>query len=240
MGKEQQLVNYFTVEKPVFKLKGLIYFLITWGIVILVFLLIAKPAIWFKLILVAGLAVWAYLKYFRPYFSQLSLFNSRYSDKEVDDMFETTINDVINQIIKKEGIDEEDDDELKAPTFIVCTPSNGYSREGNDGKFRSAVWTIEMLFFKEDSALYYNGEFSHIENSLKNEQTRRVFYKDIISPVVTKDGYLITLELKGTDIIISFELGYFPVHGKNRTSDVDFTVKALEKLMYSTKYKVVN
>ncbi len=240
MENEQQLTNYFTVEKPVFKVKGLIYFLITWAVIVFVFFLIAKVTLVGKVVIFAGISVWAFFKYFKPYFSQLSLYNNRLTDKEVDDMFEKTINDTINQIIKRDGIDEEDEDELKAPTFISCHPHNGYMRVGFDGKERWAVWMIQMLFFKEDSILYYEGQYGHISKELLNENTHRVFYKDIISPKLSREGNNSTLELTGTDIVIHHYPGYFPVHGKNRTSDLNFLIKAMEKLMYSTKYKVVN
>lgn len=240
MDREKQLTNYFTVEKPVFKVKGLIYFLITWVVVIAILLLIIKAGMLFKLALFAGLLVWAYFKYFNPYFKQMALYNSRLADKEVDAIFEKDLNDQIALIIKKEGIDEEDEDELKAPTFISCWPANGFNRIGFDGRERWAVSAIQMLFFKEDSVLFYDGQYGHVSESRMNEETQRVFYKDIISPKIMRDGDQEMVEFTGTQIKIHHYPGYFPIHGKNRTSDVNFMVKALEKLMHSTKYKTVS
>jgi len=240
MDREKQLTNYFTVEKPVFKTKGLIYFLIIWLVIAYIFSLIAKETLVFKVLVYAAIAVAAFLRYFRPYFKQLSLYNSRISDKEVDDMFEKALESAINSIIKKEGIDEDDEDELKAPTFISCYSLDGFNRVGFDGKKRWAIWKIQMLFFREDSALYYEGEYGHISEELLNEHTHRVFYKDIISPKVTRESGNTKLELTGTDIVIYHYPDEYATHGKNRTSDINFLIKALEKMMYSTKYKTVN
>jgi hypothetical protein len=240
MDKETQMTNWFTVEKPVFPVKKMIYFLITWVVVLLIAFLIIKMNILIKVALFAGIGVWAYFKYIHPFNKAMALFNSRPSDAQMDEWFEEAMNKVITKVIKKEGIDEEDEDELKAPIFISCFPWNGYNRFGFDNKERVAVWRMQLVFFKEDNILYYDGQYGHISEEISHEETHRVFYKDIISPKVMKDEGASRLILTGTEIEILHYPGAFPVHGKNRTSDIDFLLRALEKMMQSTKYKTIS
>jgi len=235
MDKKQQIDDWYHAPVPEFQTKKAVYRFLWLFITLLLVYWIFKPHILILIVLFAGILALLYFSFLKPYFTAKARYDGRPSDDQIDKWIEEDMNLVINQSFKKFDIDEEDEDELKAPTFIICNPIGGASNFGSDGENRCALWGFHLLFFKEDSVLYYHGTFDSIKDSIIAEANERVFYKDIKSPKVEDTGGT-TFSLTGTDISIYYSI-IMPVHGKNRTSDVNLTVRAIEKLMHSTKYK---
>lgn len=235
MDKKQQIDDWYNAPVPEFQTKKAIYRFILLALTILIVKWIFHPHFLILLLLAAGMLALLFFQFVKPYFATKAKYDGRPSDGQIDKWIEEDMNQVINQAFKKFDIDEEDEDELKAPTFIICNQIGGASNFGSDGDNRCALWGFHMLFFKEDSILYYHGTFDSLQDSIITEANERVFYKDIISPKVENTGGT-TFSLTGTDISIYYS-ELLPIHGKNRTSDVNFTVRAIEKLMHSTKYK---
>ena len=239
MEKQQQIDDWFYAPVPSFQLKSSLKW---FGGLLIILLIISqvftKQHPFINWVLFAGILAILFFKFVQPYLKEKARYNGRPADTQVDQWAEDEMKDIVSLAAKKFDIDEEDEDELKAPTYVGCFPVGDITREGSDGKWRYAEWAFHLFFFKEDSILYYHGLFNTLDSKIISEANERVFYKDIISPKSKKEGEQIIFELGGTDIRISYYPGYYlPFHGKNHTSDVDFTVRAIEKLMHSTKYK---
>jgi len=238
MEKQQQIYDWFYAPVPSFQLKSFLKWLGGLILTLLIIGLIFKTNTFISLILIAGMLAILFFKFVQPYLKEKATYNGRPADSQIDTWMEEDLTSLVTSAAKKFDIDEDDEDELKAPTFVICFPVGDRFRDGFDGKRRWIEWAFHLFFFKEDSILYYNGVFDGVEDKLTSESNERFFYKDIISPKSRKEGDQTIFELGGTDARISYYEGYcMPFHGKNRTSDVNFTVRALEKLMHSTKYK---
>ncbi len=237
MEKQQQLYDWFYAPVPNFQLKSSIKWLLGLLFIFLLVYLIFKTGVLMNLIIFAGILAAIYFKFIAPYLKQKATYNARPTDTQIDTWIEEDMTNLVTGAAKKFDIDEDDEDELKAPTFVVCFPVGEIERQGFDEKWRWAEWAFHLFFFKEDSILYYHGIYHMIEAKITAESNERVFYKDIITPKSSREGEKTIFELGGTDVRISYYPNYLPFHGKNRSSDVDFTVRAIEKLMHSSKYK---
>lgn len=235
MEKLQQINDWYNAPVPEFQTKKAIYRFIWLFLALVIVNWIFKPHFLILVLLFAGIIAMLYFQFLKPFLADKARYNGRPKDDQIDKWLEEDLNKVIDNAIKKFDIDEEDEDELKAPSFIICSPIGGAHNEGFDGKHRDSCWKVHILFFKEDSILYYNTVYDTLQDIMVLESNERVFYKDIISTKVEDTGGT-TFTLVGTDISIYYS-EILPVHGKNRTSDVNFTVRAIEKLMQSTKYK---
>ena len=237
MEKQLQINDWYYAPVPSFPLKQTLKWLA--GLLFLVLLAhwIFKPGILINILLIAGVLVIIFFKFVQPYLKAKARYDSRPSDKQIDDWLEEDLTAVVSQAAGKFDIDEDDPDELKAPTLVLCFPVGDACRDGFDNKTRWVEWGFHLLFFRVDCILYYHGLFDSANNKVTAESNERVFYKDIINPKVSRDGEQTIFELGGTSIRISFYPNFLPIHGKNRTSDVQFTARAIEKLMHSSKYK---
>jgi len=237
MEKSEKTYDWFYAPVPSFPVKQTIKWFVGLLFVLLILGLIIKSSI-ITWLLFAGILVIIYFKFIAPYLKQKATYKARPADSQIDAWVEEGLTNLVTSAAKKFDIDEEDEDELKAPTFVICFPVGDAWRMGFDDKQRWAEWAFHLFFFKEDSILYYNGIYDCISGNITSESNERFFYKDIISPKSMREGDKTIFELAGTDARISYYANNcMPFHGKNRSSDVDYTVRAIEKLMHSSKYK---
>jgi len=100
-------------------------------------------------------------------------------DNAVNDKFKNI--DIMQTALEKIGLDEDQVKEIPSVYFNgFRIDKNALEKIGRDGKLRTSMYDITVLFFSETQVFMYQQVFDMIKGT-KLENTQEYFYKDIVS-----------------------------------------------------------
>ncbi len=157
----------------------------------LLILFLAGISVMFAINAIVGLVIWG-VGFFVFIFSRETkdVVNGSDYDNSVNRYLSTTVK---MQALEKLGIDEEEVKEI--PPIILggyVYPDvvkdkdgreimKGEIREGLDGKWRSSIFKVAILFFSQNEMHCYARRFDTLNEGILEETTEVYFYQDIVS-----------------------------------------------------------
>lgn len=159
------------------------------------------------------------------------------SDSEIDLICLNELENIIQQGLKKIGLDEEEV-KLIAPITISGPYFKNISTQalyklGGDKRWRSSNFEAIVLFFSEKQVYSYNYRFSLIENE-KNESTDEYFYKDIVSVSTSSDTITVT-NAAGKSSTLNYEQFKLTTSGGTSISCSVWDMGSVEKSIQGMK-----